>query len=443
MISRSLRRVVHRGWSAFPKGGTWTLALRVANLLTTLFTIAVFTRALGPSAFGSWAVLTALVLAMAAIDLGLGPALIRRAGMLSVGSGAASVAPLVRAARRQILRRSGVALALAGATASIVATHVDVELIGLDGLELAIGLVVAGGVACALAMLGLASRARIGLGETGPSSRLQLWGCLAQVPLVLLINFTGGPLSLFVAISFASQLIGFSLDSIVVARRGHPGQPMVALDRQLRRQGLGYMVIVSAGAAGFGLDAIVTGAVLGPVEAGLVALAARIILTPQSLVAAAFMPAWAEYARAERLGDTDALHTIFRRTTVGASAACALTCTGAAVMARPVGRVIAGPSYELDTLLIWTTALAGTVLGSAAAVALGLNGLGLVRVQVRIAVMSGTANLALSVVLCRAIGVSGAPLATGIVHSFLGFVPAWLAVSAKLRRLKAAPNSGG
>ena len=395
------------------------MALRVANLATTLVTIAVYSRALDPDIFGLWAVLQALVLAATVVDLGLGAATIRHAGASAAEGNRAHGLVMVRSAQHFILARSAPVLVVAAAAVWITAPITRPSVLGLAGLELGLTAMTIALVAIAVAILGLAPKARIGLGEVAESCRLQLLGCAVQVVLVLLLGISGGPLLVYVLISFSSQIVGFGLDTFALTRGIRADSVVPAV----RREGWGFVVIMVAGTAGFGLDSVITGAVLGPTEAGLVALAARIVLTPQSFVLAAFAPTWGEFARAHIDLTANDFRSLYRKRLAATVLLGASICGLAGLTATWSAAVLAGDRYQLTTGLVWSTVAAGVVMTASGAVSVALNGLGVVWAQAPIAAASAVGNVLLSILLCSVIGLPGAPLATAIVHALFGLLP--------------------
>lgn len=411
--------------------GAWSAALRVATLLTALLTVAVVARTQGEDRFGSWTVAVAIVSGLLILDLGLGNALVRSSGRLAASGRADEVPGLVAAARRYAAVRISAPTVAIGVLASGVVLVSGTTLGDLDTVDLSSTILVLGLVGPALALLYMAPRARIGLGEVPQSSRLGVLGCLVQVVVVVVGVRARVPLGLLVAANFTSQLVGWGLDTLVVRRSGPP-DPTATLDPTLVRDGRRYQVLVISGFAGFNADSILVGAIVGPAAAGLVALAARVVLTPSMVVTSWFTPRWGTVARAEvqRPGE---VRSMVLRTVLWAGAVSAGVSVAAGVLAGPLVRIIAGPDFEVPGDVVWATVAAGVVVGVAAALAVALNGLGLVSEQLRLGVASALVNLTLGVVLCVLLGAVGAPLATAIAHGLIGIPMAAFAVRERLR----------
>ncbi len=426
------RSIIREAWTA---DGSWSLFLRIGNLLTTLATIFAFTRALGPEHFGSWAVLSTVVVSLAFVDLGLGHSLVRRCGQLLEEQGREAALEELASVQACLLHRVVTPLVVGGAMVGMLAWVAGTELLSLSGVRLFAVCLTCGLLAAVMAVLGAAPKARLGLGELRASSALQLSGCAVQVVLVGVLVMTGGPFWVFLVVSFSSQLVGFGLDTAVVGawpRRRAASVP----GEDLRHAGKAFMWLSILGFAGFTLDPVIAGVVLGPTEAGLVALAARVIVTPQSVLSSAFQPRWGHLARLER-SDPRAVPRSARQTIALASTLAVLSCVAAGLLADPIVDILAGPGYHLSAALVWSTVAAGCVMGAGAALAVVLNGLGLVWNQLRIAAMSASVNVVASIVLCVSIGVAGAPAATSVSHLLLGVLPAaWV-----VRRHLSEPDS--
>lgn len=436
--SALLKRLSSGILGILPRGGAWSLTLRLGNLTTTLITVAFFTRALGPSSFGSWSVLTAVVVGMGFLDLGLGHALIRRTGRSVVTSDRSEALAFLSEAQHVVTRRVAIPVVLFSFTLAAVSAIANLHVLGLSGPDLWSSIAVGGLIAASIAVLGLAPKVRIGIDEVAPSARYQLVGCAAQIPVVALVATTDAPLGVYLLASLTSQLIGFGLDSLRLSG-GDRSRVRHALDDETKHEGRAYMMLSLLGFAGFGLDPLITGAILSPTDAGLVALAARIIITPQGLVLSLFQPSWGRFARIEHESPRD-LRGLVRRSTLLAGGATVAVCVVAGLLARPILSVLAGPTYQFTTPLIWATVAAGSAMGIASAIAFAMNGLGLVWSQFRISSVAITVNVILSIALCSTIGLAGAPLGTAIAHTTLALVPGALLVH---RRLEAVAESCG
>ena len=411
--------------------GGWSLALRLANLATGLVTIGIVARSQGTVRFGAWSVLVSVVTGLLFLDLGLGNALVRESAALAARSDRPGAIGLMVAAQRLLLLRVGLPLCiLAGAGAVVVAasgfTTGALSTADAAGSVLAVGLLVP-----LVAILGIAPRVRVGLGEVGQSAAIQCVGCAVQVASVAMLGPQPLTIGLLVAINFLSQLVGFGLDTVLLRRSSATYTPTLLSDHT-KLEGRHFMVLAAASFAGFGADAVLVGTLVGPASAAVVALAAKIILTPQSVVASYFGPRWGVIARQEANRPDQLPQVVWRTVAVGAVSTTA-ACVVAGLFAEPLVRLVAGPGYRIPWTVLWATVLAGAVLGTAGVIAIAVNGLGQVARWTRVAVAAALLNVALGVALCLSIGAAGAPLATALAHGLVG-VP--LSVRLVLTRLR-------
>jgi O-antigen/teichoic acid export membrane protein len=403
----------------------------VASIVTALATVSVVARAEGENRFGSWTVAVAAVGGLLILDLGLGNALVRTTGRLRAAGQREHALDLLATGRRRAARRISGPIAAIGVAGAVIAAATGTHTDSLDTSDLWTTILAVGLVAPALALLGMAAKVRTGLGEIRQSSTFGIIGCIAQLAVVALGVAASLPLGALVAANFTSQLVGWGLDSFALRRQpDHPPTP--APDDELLVAGRRFQVLTIAGYAGFNADALLVGAIVSPAAAGLVGLAARVVLTPQIVVTAWFSPRWGSIARTE-VEAPDQVRPLVLRTIGWAGATTAAVSVVAGLIAQPVVDVIAGSNYTLSTGLVWATVAAGVVLGIASAIAFVMNGLGLVSAQLRLAVASAAANIAIGALLCLRIGAVGAPLATALAHGLIGIPMAAIAVHARLQ----------
>lgn len=413
--------------------GGWSLALRLANLTTGLVTIGIVARSQGAVRFGAWSVLVSVVTGLLFLDLGLGNALVRESATLIARSDRSGAIRLMVAAQRLVLLRVGLPsciLACVGAVLIAASGFTTEALSTADavGSVLTVGLLVP-----LVALLGIAPRVRVGLGEVGPSAAIQCVGCAVQVVSAALLGPQPLTIGLLVAINFLSQLVGFGLDTVLLRRSLATFAPTGVPD-SIKVEGRHFMVLAAAAFVGFGADAVLVGTLVGPASAALVALAAKIVLTPQGVVASYFGPQWGVIARHEA-ARPEQLSRVVWRTMAAGSASTTAVCILAGVLAEPLTRIVAGPGYRIPPAVLWATVLAGSVLGTAGVTAIAVNGLGQVARWTRIAVVSALLNLTLGIALCISVGAAGAPLATALAHGLVGVPLSVTLVQSRLREL--------
>jgi O-antigen/teichoic acid export membrane protein len=210
----------------------------------------------------------------------------------------------------------------------------------------------------------------------------------------------------------------------------------------LARSGLQFFILQLAMSVAFYADTLIAASVLGPVAAAEYAVAMLLFLVPAGAAAAALSPLWPAYAEASARGDH---HWV--RATLGRSVLVAIALTA------PLSLLIYALNPQIQEFWIGgtVTAPALLVLGMAAwtvlraigqAVAMFLNGLHLLKVQVITAVLMAPLNLVLSVWLATRIGVEGVILGTLIAYPIATLIPIGFYLRTTLRRIAAQSASG-
>ena len=86
-----------------------------------------------------------------------------------------------------------------------------------------------------------------------------------------------------------------------------------------------------------------------------------------------------------------------------------------------IGNGIDPPRSVLAGLALWAL-----LNGVSSALAMFFNGAGILRLQVAMAILMGSANVAVSIYLVQTIGVAGPIWGTTLTQIVFGFVPCWL-----------------
>ncbi|WP_421118167.1 lipopolysaccharide biosynthesis protein [Aquihabitans daechungensis] len=191
------------------------------------------------------------------------------------------------------------------------------------------------------------------------------------------------------------------------------------------RQGAMFFVLATVGAAAYELDSLVISHYLGASEVELYAIPFRLFALAPSLVLILVMPLWPAYGEAIARDDMPWVHRTLRRSVrLGAAitvpASLVLIVLGPVIIRIWVGERIDPPVSVLAGIGAWAI-----INGVSTALAAFFNGAGILRLQVVIAVVMATANLALSIVLVQEVGVAGPIWATVITQVVFGLIPAW------------------
>lgn len=162
---------------------------------------------------------------------------------------------------------------------------------------------------------------------------------------------------------------------------------------------------------------------------GLVVLIVGFVLTP-------FWPAYGEaFSRQDNAWIKNTLTSTLKGTLILVGpASVLLVLFGKPLIDFWIGEVIQPSTVLLLGLGLWTV-----VNSFGRAITMFLNGTGIIRVQTLLTVLMAIANLALSISLCRKIGVAGPIWGTVISYTFVLVIPSYLYVRKVLERF---PNLG-
>jgi O-antigen/teichoic acid export membrane protein len=298
-------------------------------------------------------------------------------------------------------------------------------------------------VACFLLTMPLTVVQKLQLGYQD-GLRKGLWdaaGCLVALVGIVVVVIAEGSLPLLVGAFAGGPLVAALVNTGVWFGRTHPRvRPRWSLVRrettlELLRVGFVYMLLQLAAMVAFFSDALILARILGPEAVADYSVAWKLFSVVSLTLSLALAPLWPAYSEAAARHDAGWVRSTLRR-----SIRLTLLAT---VPASCVLLVLAEPLIELwtdaraDPPFALLAALAGwTVIGSVGVgLAMFLNALKIVRLQLVVALAMAVTNVALSIALTHAVGIEGVVLATLISYTLLALVPLGLAVPRILRRL--------
>lgn len=208
----------------------------------------------------------------------------------------------------------------------------------------------------------------------------------------------------------------------------------------LLRTGGSYFVIQVAAAVVFASDSVFIAHLLGASEVARYAVPEKLFGVISLVVATAVGPLWPAYGEAIASGDIDWVRQALKRSLVlaaafSASAAAVLLLLGPWLIELWVGPALQVPSYLLLALGIWK------ILESVGfALAMFLNGAGILRFQMINAWLMATLVLAVKVPLIVVLGPTGAPLTTATVYLIVTLIPLIFLIPRMLHRLRSPGN---
>jgi O-antigen/teichoic acid export membrane protein len=400
---------------------------RAIGLLTSLVSVPLTYRYLGPERYGIWMVLISIIAAMGFADLGIGN------GLMNAISEAYGKDDR-RLAREHLT--SALALMLAIATVLAVAGAVVYPFLPwMRVLNVKSAAAAAEGAKAFLVLyasfilnipLGVISRAQSGL-QKGYSA--QIVGAIASLlslcAILIVIALHANLVWLVSALVFAGILS--ALLNAWILFHAHPWllprwQAYSATSaHKILKLGIMFFVLQCAATLAYTSDNIVIDQVMGVAAVALYAVPQKLFGFVTSVVSMAINPLWPAYGEAISRGDVAWVKRAFFRSLWLVLAITIPVCT-VLVFASPwilrvaVGKSLQAPLSLLIVLAVWCVDNAVSVVS-----AILLNGAGVLKAQSALAIIVGVCNLALSIFLTRRYGVIGVCLGSIITQLMITF----------------------
>jgi O-antigen/teichoic acid export membrane protein len=208
--------------------------------------------------------------------------------------------------------------------------------------------------------------------------------------------------------------IGYRLN----AYRAYPGlkirPSLVKLSRLREVTGFSAFILLIdiANKVNYSTDTIVIGAFMGTVAIAIWAVSQRLITTVQNLtsqLAGSLFPIIVDFAT---LGDVERLRRVFVQGTRITLAMVLPMVVGLVMLAEPLVQAWVGPSFQGSVAIIYALALAVTMRVGTSTASMLLKGAGRHRLVAVVNLTIAFANLILSIVLVRWLGLMGVALGT-------------------------------
>ncbi len=406
------------------------LVARVVGVVVSLLAVPVVTGTLGQQKYGAFVLITGLAALLPFSDFGVGGGLVTALGAAIGRDDVSEARSLVSAALLGLSAVSGVLLVLFLALSTVVDWATA---LGLGSEPYASRINEATVVFVVLFLLAvpcsLGNRVLQGLQRQHAAN---LW--LAVIgPLVLIgylvVRAAGGGLVEFAAVAGAAPLLVGLCSTVWVLgwRRPdlRPGRIHLrpAVTRRLMRLGGLFLVLTLAMAVAFETDPLVLSWVLGPNQVAIYAVTLRLFGLVVGVAALAFTPLWASFAEALSRGDvTWVRQTVWRSCAAGLVWAAAAS-TVLVLLADPLIDAWVGPAYRAPVGLLVAMGVWAVLQSGEMPLAMLLNGAGVVTFQAVAATVMAVTNLALSIVLTQAWGISGPVWGSVIAHTVCTALP--------------------
>lgn len=392
-------------------------AAKAISLFSILLTVPLTLGYLGPERYGIWTTIASLMAVLSFADLGLGFGLVNA---LSKAEGAKDGEVGQQAVSSAFFLLAGVALGLAlllvltwGVLpwAWLFNSHSD-----LAGAEVGPAMAVFLGIFLLGLPLSIAIHGHAGLQQSYRNSFYQIPGSLLTLLALLLavrlqaglpwLVLAGSGVGLLVQLFSAWSLYGRQRPDL--RPRWSKTSPGVA--GSLLGTGSLFFLIQVAGTVAYQVDALVLTRILGPESVATYSVVQKLFQQVPLILGFVLTPLWPAYSEARARGDMRWVRSTFRRSLklafiVNVPAALILFAAAPVLLNAWVGPVLEAPKLLLISLSVW--AACNTLNGP---LAMLLNGLGALRFLAISSVLMAGANLLLSIVLTRALGMAGVVL---------------------------------
>ena len=415
------------------------LVSRVGTLLVLLVTVPMARDTLGPDRFGMWMALSSLIAVSAFADFGIGN------GVLSLtarGHGDKRPETIRRAATSGVVILSGLALAgvvLLAAGYRLVDWAALFRVADPRAVSESASAVLVFGTCFALGLpASVVGRVQAGLQSgylndiwSGIGSIAAFAGVVAAITLhaglpVMLAALVGLP-----ALAQTANSIWFFARSPAI--RPSPSHWHGETSRQILRLGSRFFVLQLIAVITFRLDVVIVARLFGATIAGEYAVYERLFVMVGMLAAFVINPLWPAYTEALRRRDMAWIRNAFRLSVILVPLLTAVAVLCIVLLAPYVGEVwLHTPAVALALLL--GLAAWRILENTGMSLAMILNGLGMLKVQI----VSASALLfiatSLKLILAPRMGTSVIPWSTSVVYCLVTLGPLIFLINRRLRR---------
>jgi O-antigen/teichoic acid export membrane protein len=418
---------------------------RCVSIATTLISLPLTLHYLGSERFGMWATLSAFSMLLSFTDLGIGNSVLTAV--------AQSAGRSEKSELRRVVSSAYVAMSLIAVTmlAVLAIAYPFISWDRLFNVSTPIAKSEAGPAAAAffviLALTGplaLVGRIQLGLQEGFRSS---LWQSAANVAaLVALVAATQSQASLpWLVLAIAGTPVFVALINSIdffMFRRPDIRPRLSVIDgttmRRLSSDGGLFLVLQGCAAVMFQANPIIIAQVLDAKAVAAFAVPDRLFGVIGAVLAIVLTPLWPAYGDAVARGDFEWAKRTLRRSIILSICTASMFAIILLLAGQSLIHVWVGSSVTVPFALIAGLAVWKVMEAAGNAVAMFLNGVNQLGVQVASAILATAASIVLKVWLTRIVGIAGIPL--GMIFAYGIFSLPFLSMCAShaLRRLSGA-----
>jgi len=427
--------------------GAWialtSMGARAVGIAVNILLVPITLKYLGDERFGMWMTVTSFIQMLSFTDLGLGNGLLNR---ISESYGRGDREATRRAVSSAFAMLCGIAALIA--TCVLVAyPHVDWR--GLLNLKSRAAAVEAGPATLVVVAsflisipLGVISRIQAGFQEAYETNVHTAAGKFAALLAVLAGIHLHADLPVLLACLLGPPVLAIVINGLRIFTRRHrdlfPSWRKVSRSTasKLLHQGLQFMVLQVCVALVYSSDNIILAHVAGASAVTPYSVVTQLFAFPIMLLTMAIGPLWPAYTEAMTRGDHAWIRKTFRRSITAAIAFATVTSIALILVGPTVIRVWTHGLTRAPTSLLVAMGAWNVCLASGTAIAMLLNGINALRIQVFTSVGVLVVGTVFRVLGCRYAGGVGLAWGTTVGYLLIAMIPISLEVIRRLRQMK-------
>lgn len=425
-------------------------AARVINMVSSLVTVPLTFRYLGTERYGLWMVLISIVMAMAGFsDLGIGGGLVNA---ISEAYGKDDKRLVKEYVTSAFVMMFGIALVFA---VGGLVSYPYVPWMRVFNVKSAA--VATEGASAFLVLyfcfvlnipMNIVQRAQVGLQLGYYPQIVAACGSIFTLLAYLAVIWVHGSLAWLAIASAIGGILANMVNGFILFKE-HPWlRPARHAYRygsafRIAKLGLLYFVLQCAFAVSFTSDNIVIAQVLGVAAVAAYAVQQKLFGLVSLVIGMAIMPLWPAYGEAISRGDVEWVRRAFSGSLWLVLGITVPSCTTLVLAGPWILKVFFGKSLHAPVSLLIVLAVWGVVNAVAFAIAVLLNGAGVLKSQAILAVFAGAGNLALSIFFTRRVGVMGVCLGSITAQLLITFPFYFFILRNLFRKLKKIKEDAG
>lgn len=428
--------------------GITLAAARFVTVVTSLVTVPLTLNYLGIERYSLWMTVSSFTALLAFADMGLGNGLLNSISEAN-GKDDRIAARIHVSSALAIL--SAIAAVLVG---TILAIYQFIDWANIYQVNSPTAIAEAGPttvvfVICFALNLPLSAVQRVQLGyqEGFANSLWQAGGSVLALGAVLLAVYLQAGLPWLVACLLGAPVLVLLAQNVRVYQFAYrwlrPSFSFVARwsMRMLFRLGLLFFLLQLSTALAYASDNLVAAQVLGPQAVAEYATAAKLAGMTSIVLSLLLLPLWPAYGEAVSRGDISWVQSTLFRSLAFSTSIAVVSALALVLFGKEVVAVWAGPSVVPSYSLLLGLGVWSILSAAGNAVAMLLNGTGIIKFQVVCASIMAVGALMLKITLAHSIGVAGIAWGTVIAYFVFVAVPMAVYVPRLLARLRTSGAS--